>query len=183
MAESDKQAHINHTLWAFYGLILLLLLARLLPHPPNFTPVGVIGLFIGAYSNRFWHWLIPILAILLSDFLLGFYHMTSMIFVYLGIIASSAVGYFLLNHKVRMLRVFITTIISASLFFLLSNFGVWLSAELYPMTLAGLISCYVAAIPFFGNTMAAYIVFSAIAFTVYEFYQSKMEQHRRLGVN
>ncbi len=155
-----------------YGLIILVVLSRLIPHPLNFTPVGALGLFAGAYIIDKRAWLLPLCALLLSDFVIGFYEPVAMLFVYLGFVLSVFIGRLILFEKRTALRLGGAAITSATLFFIVSNFGTWLTGILYPMSFSGLIECYIAAIPFFGNTLAGNLIYSLIAFGLFEYYRS-----------
>ena len=179
MSDIKSFHSFNKSALLFYGLIVLLIVSRMLPHPSNFTPIGAIGLFIGAYSRQYWQWLIPLCALLISDYIIGSYHIVSMAFVYLGFFASSVVGLVSLRNRFAWSRLVSGTFFSALLFFVLSNFGVWLSGVLYPMTLDGLSSCFIAAIPFFGNTLAGYFLYTIIIFGIYNAFDfsSEHSQH------
>lgn len=151
-----------------YGLTVVGALARLIPHPANFTPVGGMSLFAGA-RLRGWHaYLVPLLLMAVTDPILGAMY---------GFPAYSRVtfaiyGSFLINVWIgRRLRTRqdLGSITTASLicsvqFFVLTNAGVWLAGGLYPLTGAGLVSCYVAAIPFFGRTLAAQLLYATLLF-------------------
>lgn len=150
-----------------YVLILLAAASRLVPHPPNFAPMGAIGLFAGAYLHRRTAWLVPILALLASDFILGAYRPVTMAFVYGGFVLGGVLGRVMLSRRQSALLVGGAAVAHSVLFFILSNFGTWLPGGLYPRSLAGLMECYVAAIPFFGNTLASDLIFSAVLFGGY----------------
>ncbi len=164
---------MNKHLWLFFGLVLIVLFSRLIPHPPNFTPIVALGLFIGAYSKNAFMWALPLLGVLLSDFILGFYHPMSMAAVYLGIILSAVVGKLFLFNKIKAVNVFGSSIGSAVIFFIVSNFGVWMSGQFYPLSLTGLTECYIAAIPFFKNTLISTVLYSTALFLIYEYIKNK----------
>ena len=144
-------------------LILLAAASRLLPHPPNFAPVAAIGLFAGAALGRRTAWLVPVAALLLSDAVIGFYHPTSMFWNYAGFAACLLLGSAILGPARSLPRFAGATLTSSIAFFALSNFGMWASGY-YPRTLAGLVECYVAALPFFRNTLASDVVYTAALF-------------------
>lgn len=144
-------------------LILLAAASRLLPHAPNFTPVAAIGLFAGAMLGRRTAWLVPFAALLLSDLFLGFYHPTSMFWNYSGFAACLLLGSAFLAPARSLPRFAGATLSSSVAFFALSNFGMWASGY-YPRTLAGLGECYVAAIPFFRNTLASDVLYTGLLF-------------------
>lgn len=163
----------RQTLVLIYGLMALVILSRLLPHPPNFTPVAALGLFAGAYLSRKIAWLLPLLALFISDLFLGIYEPLAMLFVYLGFAAAIAIGHLLLQQQRHALPLAISSVAVATLFFLLSNFGTWLAGGLYPLTLNGLVQCYVLALPFFGNTLASTVLYTFILFTLFEWLQQR----------
>jgi len=146
-----------------FVLIVLAAASRLLPHPPNFAPVAALGLYAGSYSSRRAAWLVPFAAILLSDLVLGFYHPVSMFFNYLAFATCLLLGSGLLRKGRSLGRITGAVLASSVAFFALSNFGMWASGY-YPRTWAGLVECYTAALPFFRNTLASDVVYSAALF-------------------
>jgi hypothetical protein len=155
-------------LWFCFLLIVFAAFSRLIPHPSNFTPIGAVGLFAGAYLNLRRYWLVPLAALLLSDFFIGFYHPVTMASVYLAFFICAMMGRVLLYKHRTILRIAVTTLSASILFFVLSNFGDWLSGFNYPGTWAGLAECYVMAIPFFGNTLSGDLVYVSLLFGIYE---------------
>ena len=161
------------------SLILLVIIAgallRLLPHPPNFAPIGAMALFSGAYLGRRPLALAaPVAALFASDLILGFYE--GMIFQYAAVLFAVATGWLLLERHKGALRIGVAALASGILFFIVSNFGVWLGSGLYPRTLAGLVDCYVAAIPFFRNSLAGDLVYAAILFGGFALVQRAVPQ-------
>ena len=144
-------------------LVLLAVASRLLPHPPNFAPIAAIGLFAGAAFDRRAAWLVPFAALLLSDAVIGFYHPMSMFWNYAGFAACLLLGSAVLGRARTLPRFAGATLASSVAFFALSNFGMWASGY-YPRTGAGLVECYVAALPFFRNTLASDVLYSAALF-------------------
>jgi len=144
-------------------LIVLAAASRLLPHPPNFAPVAAIGLFAGAMSGQRTAWLVAFAALIASDAVLGFYHPVSMFWNYLAFATCLVLGSSLLARGRSFGRTAGAVLASAVTFFVLSNFGMWASGY-YPRTWAGLVECYVAALPFFRNTLASDVVYSAALF-------------------
>lgn len=149
-----------------FSLILLAALSRLLPHPPNFAPITALALFGAVYLDRKHSFIVPIAAVLISDYFLGFY--TSMMWVYASFLAVGVIGLWLRNHQ-GIVPTIGATLSGSILFFVVTNFGVWISYEVsYPHTFAGLIECYVAAIPFFRNTLLGDAVYVGAMFGMYE---------------
>ena len=142
--------------------IALLALTRLLPHPPNFSPLVAAALFSGAVC-RDWRLALalPLSAMLLADLWLGFH--ATLAFVYLGMALAVVVGHVLGGRRKPALLLG-AGLLGSGLFFLVSNAGVWLTQSLYPPTAAGLAACYLAAVPFFHHTVLATLVWGALLF-------------------
>ena len=135
---------------------------RLLPHPPNFTPIGAMALFSGAqFGRRPLAFVAPLGALLLSDAVLGFH--VWMPFVYGSIALIVLIGWFALS-RVSVLRLAGAAVASSVLFFAVTNFGIWMFGGTYPQTIAGLAACYLAAIPFFQNTLAGDLFYTGVLF-------------------
>lgn len=148
------------------ALIVLGVLSRLVPHPPNMTAVVGVSL-LGAYAIRN-PWLaavIPLAVMALADVLLGWH--SAMLFTYAGMALAIAIGRWLLP-QVSGPRLLGAAFLSSLAFFLISNFGVWLGGY-YGPGLDGLIACYAAAIPFWGNSLISDIGSTAILFGLYLF--------------
>lgn len=144
------------------AIVAFLAFSRLIPHAPNFTPLGAMALLAGACIKDIkFALLIPLLAMLLSDFILGFH--SSMIFVYAAMALIVIGSYFWLN-KISLTSLALGSVLSAILFFIVTNFGAWLSHDMYSHNLNGLIQAYVAGIPFFKNTLVSTLVFTGIGF-------------------
>jgi hypothetical protein len=147
---------------ALLSAILLAAALRLVPHPPNFTPIGAMALFSGAYlGRRSLAFVAPLGAMLLSDAFLGFY--SGMWVTYLAVALIVAVGWLALS-RVSVLRVAGAAVMSSIVFFLVSNFGTWALSGMYSHTPAGLAACYIAAIPFFQNTLAGDLFYATLLF-------------------
>jgi hypothetical protein len=133
------------------GLIVLAILTRLIPHPPNFAPITGIALFSAInFNNTFFKFLVPLISLVIFDLIIGFSLIN--IFVYLSFIVIVLVG----NHfrEIKLKSILISSVV----FFIISNFGVWLIG--YPKTVSGFVMCYTAAIPFFINTILGDLFYS-----------------------
>lgn len=175
---------INLELSILTGLIVLAAFSRIIPHMPNFSPLGAIGLFGAAYFSKKWQaFLIPIAATWLSDlyinnviyaqyypeftwFYEGFYWQYG---AYLLIVLF---GMFLFK-KVSIQKALIGSLGSSLIFFLISNFGCW---PAYPQTFEGLITCYAAGIPFIKGTLLGDLFYTGILFGSFEFAKYKLPQ-------
>jgi len=168
MSEELKKITPNFLLVT--SLIFIAAFIRLIPHPPNFTPIAAIALFGGAYfSRKVFAFIVPISAMFLTDAIIGFHSLGWL--VYLSFALIVAFGIFLLR-KVSVKNVIIAAILSSTSFFLITNFGVWFGSSFYPQNLSGLIECYIAAIPFFSNNILGDLVYSGLIFGIYEFIKS-----------
>jgi hypothetical protein len=137
---------------------------RLVPHPPNVTPIAAIALFGGAhFASTRAALAVPLLAMCLSDLLLGFGVDRVMPFVY-GSFALIVVLGRLIRNRRSPLAVGGAALTGSALFFVITNLGVWLATDLYPRTAEGLGACYVAAIPFFRNTLAGNLLYASVLF-------------------
>lgn len=146
------------------GLIAAAAASRLIPHPPNFAPIGAIALLGGAtFRDRRLAFVIPLTVMLLSDVVLGFHRL--MPFTYGSFAAIVLLG-FALRSRRRPVPIAVTSLTASSLFFLVTNLGVWIAGSLYPKTFAGIVSCYLAAIPFFGNTIMGDVFYTGLLFSV-----------------
>ena len=173
---------ISNKWWLFAGFVLIAALSRLLPHPYNFAPIGGMALFAGGVlSGKRLFWLIPLVAYYISDLLVNNILYASYydsfvwgghLFVYISLFAIIVLGKLLLT-KLSIGRLVIGSLSASTLFFLLSNFGVWLSSATYPPNWEGLMACYAAAIPFFQNTLAGDAFYVTILFGSYAFLTSR----------
>lgn len=153
-----------------FALIVLAVVSRLLPHPPNFVFLGALGLFAGCHFRGVATILAPLVALLVSDAIghfasfsgMGFYDPVVMASVYGGILASGLIGMTLRNRRSAG-RVVTASLGCSATFFLLSNFGVWASG-MYPASFAGLVACYGAALPFCQYTLAGDLFYATLTF-------------------
>lgn len=143
------------------AIVLAAALSRLIPHPWNFAPITAIALFGGTHLPKQWAYSLPLVAMFLSDLVLGFH--PEMPLVYLSFLLIVAIGQFVSQRK-SFFRVTGAALVSSVLFFLLSNLGVWLVGAFYPKTVDGLVTCYIAAIPFFQNTLIGDLLYTATLF-------------------
>jgi hypothetical protein len=161
-----------------YLIILAILIAlgiagRLLPHPPNFTPMAAIALFSGfIFMKRYMAILTVVVTMLLTDyFAFGFlspewFASKSMWVVYLSLLFPIVFKSFL-QKKLGLLRITGAALTSSMVFFLATNFAVWAFSPMYEKTWSGLVLCYTMAIPFFQNTVAGDLIWSGVIFGVY----------------
>lgn len=152
---------------------------RLVPHPPNFTPIAAMALFGGAHFPAIGSApAVPFGAMLLSDAILvlavyGWHGLGVMPFVYGSFALAVCLGR-RIRQRPRLPLVGAAALTSALLFYLVTNLGVWLCSPMYPPTCQGLIACYTAAIPFFGNTIAGDLFYASLLFGGFELMQRRV---------
>lgn len=161
----SSSAHSKENLTRFAALAAMVAAAaafRILPHPPNFSPITAMALFGGAqFADRRAAFGVPLLAMLISDAVIGFHALMPVIYGAFALIVC--IGLWL---RARRSAGYIAgaALASSTLFFLVTNFAVWAFGSMYPKTLDGLAQCYIAAIPFFGNALVGDALFTAALF-------------------
>lgn len=154
------------------GMIFAAAALRLLPHPPNFNPIAALALFGGAHvEDKRWAFILPLAAMLLSDAVIGFHSQMLMVYAAFALIVWMG---FALRGRLAPLPVAGASLLASTLFFIMSNFGVWAFDALYPKSIEGLIACYVAAVPFFGNTIAGTLFYAAVLFGTFALAERKI---------
>jgi hypothetical protein len=166
-------------------IILLAAGSRLIPHPPNFSPIGGIALFGAAYyGKRYWSYLIPLVAMFLSDLVINnvIYHSffggftwfySGALYTYGALLLIVLLGTLALG-KIRIPNLIASALGASVIFYLVSNFGVWASTGMYgmyPRTMAGLMECYIAGLPFLQNLLAGDLVYTIALFGAFELIQ------------
>lgn len=160
------------------GMIGLGVILRWLPHPPNVSPVTGIALFAGAYvsgRSRVLSIVIPLAILFLSDLWLGFHE--SMLAVYFSFALVAMLGWFLRTNR-SVLRIGGATLAGSLLFFFITNFAVWWQSGLYGKTWSGLVTCYMAALPFLENALAGDVIFTASMFGAWALLERTLPQMR-----
>lgn len=164
--------------------IVLVSIYRLLPHPWNLAPVGAMALFGGAYfSNKLAAFLVPLISLWVSDIILNnlifsqyfngftlFYD--GFVWQYSSFLAITLLG-MTLQNRVKPITLLGASLAGSLFFYLISNFGVWASGTMYPANFSGLVSCYVAGLPFLKPTVLGDLVFNIVLFGSFEFLQSR----------
>ena len=151
--------------------VFALSFSRLIPHPPNFTPIFAISVFAGIkFKDNLFSYLVPVSAMLVSDAIIGFH--SGMIIIYLAIIFSAFI-----SKKLNSMN---TSVLGSCIsFYLISNFQVWIMSSNYPKSLTGILECYTLAIPFLGMTLLSTFFYSYILFYGYSFL-SKIKIHQKI---
>lgn len=159
----------------FVSLILVAMLTRLIPHVPNFTAVTAAGIFAGfAFGKRIWAFLVPLVALWLSDLLLnnlifssyydGFTFFTEgFLWIYAGMLIAVLFGS-IGPKSLKASSLLSGGLAAAVSFYLITNFGSWLGNPLYPQNFGGLITSYIAGLPFLLNQVLGTLVYGSLLF-------------------
>ncbi|MBI1961148.1 MAG: hypothetical protein HYS45_00425 [Parcubacteria group bacterium] len=174
---------MNKTNLVLFGVAIAILAVagRILPHPWNFTPMGSLMLFAGFLLPRKWLWL-PLAALALSDVIIGSYQFSVMATVYASYAFTLGASYAARRHY-SFTTALGASIASSVIFYLTTNAAVWAASGMYSPDFSGLMSSYVAAVPFFRNSFAGDLLYAAAFFGAYEYARAALLQHqeRRLG--
>jgi hypothetical protein len=162
-AKKENENWIHPRAALVTGIVLAAAALRILPHPFNFAPIGALALFGGAYfTSKRAAVVVPLLSLLAGDFFVGFHRL--LLYVYASFLVSTLIGFWL-RRKKSVSRVGSATLAGAVQFFLVTNFAVWVtSTGSYPKNLGGLLTCYIAGVPFFWNTLAGDAFYVALLF-------------------
>ena len=152
------------------SLILILSFSRVIPHPSNFTPILAAGIFSGFYFRQlFLSLFVVIFSMFLGDLYLGFHD--TMFFTYIALAAAVVFGLFI--KKFRLSEILYSGLVSSVAFFIITNFGAWLTLEIYEKNLSGLISSYMMAVPFFQNTLISTFLYLFLLKFLFELFVNK----------
>ena len=147
-------------------LVLVLSFSRIIPHPYNFSPMLAVGIFLGFYFRQFFlSSFITVSSMFLGDLYLGFHD--TMFFTYTSLIIAVILGLFI--SKFNFTEILFAGLASAVCFFIITNFGAWLTLEMYEKNLAGLFQSYVLAIPFFHNTLISTLLYLVVFKLLFNF--------------
>ena len=147
-------------------IILSLSLTRLIPHPWNFTPMLAVGIFSGFYFKQFYLSLfIVIISMFIGDLYLGFH--STMFFTYISLAVAVIIGLYIKHFKFT--EILFSGLASSVSFFIITNFGAWLTLEMYEKNFAGLLQSYVLAIPFFHNTLISTFLYLILLKLLFDF--------------
>ncbi len=155
------------------ALLVLGILARFVPHAPNFTPVLALALFGGVYLKRSQALFLPLGLMMVSDLFLGLHPVIP--FTWGSLLLISCIGLWI-RKSPTMMHVAAGSLLSALLFFVVTNFGCWLAY--YPQTWEGFSSCYALAVPFFRGTLLSTLLYTVILFGGYELLAAKIRKTR-----
>lgn len=164
----------TRTHWILIAAIAALALSRLLPHPPNFSPVVAVALFGGAALTKRWlAFAVPLAAMLVADVFIGFHN--TITFVYAGMALVVVIGNALGKHRQPVVLVG-AALGGSAVFFLISNAGVWWLGGIYSHSMEGLVTCFTAALPFFHNTVLSTLFYVVVLFGLESWLQRHPQQ-------
>ena len=160
----------NKTLMYSILLVAFLVQLRLIPHPPNITPILAASIFSGFYFRHFFVGLfIIIFSMFLGDLYLGFHD--TMLFTYISLAIAVIFGFLIKNLKLS--GIVFSGLASSISFFIITNFGAWITLDMYEKSFAGLMSSYILAIPFFQNTLVSTFLYLFLFKIFFEFIVNK----------
>lgn len=162
-------------------LITLGIVARFLPHPANFAPIGAIAIFSGIYLPKKWAVVLPLAAMFFSDLFIGFYALPIMLSVYVSFIIMGLIGLAIRKNK-KLSTVLGGTILGSVIFYLVTNGAVWAFGNWYGHNLSGLINCYAMAIPFFRNSLLGDLFYTGVLAGVYEASLALLYREKKVAV-
>ncbi|HLG98133.1 MAG TPA: DUF6580 family putative transport protein [Bryobacteraceae bacterium] len=178
----------KNTAWrpVAFSLTVLGAVARLAPHPPNFSPVGSTSLFSGARLPVWQAYLVPLALMAITDPIIAAYYgvpafSRMQLFVYASFLISVWLGRGL-RRSSGISRIAALSAINSIQFFLVTNFGTWLGSQMYPHTASGLASCYMAAIPFFGWTVAGDFFYAGVLFGLHAWLTRNVSAREHVAV-
>ena len=152
------------------SLIFILALSRLIPHPYNFTPVLAVGVFSGFYFKHIYLSLfVVIFSMFIGDLFLGFH--STMFFTYISLVVAVLIGLYI--KRFSFTEILLGGLSSSLAFFIITNFGAWLTLEMYEKNLSGLLQSYVLAIPFFHNTLISTLLYLFVLKFLFNFIVKK----------
>ena len=163
-------------------------MSRILPHAPNFTPIGAICLFGAShFTKKSYAFFLPIFIIFISDLFINNFIFINESFIvfykgfywqYISYLLIIILSTFTLKPKISLLNIGLSSFFSSLIFFIISNFGVWYGSGLYSFNLIGLISCYINALPFYYNTLISFLFYSYILIGSFYILQKKYKSVR-----
>ena len=152
------------------SLILVLSFSRLIPHPYNFTPILAVGVFGGFYfKNYILSLFIVIISMFVGDLVIGFHN--TMFFTYSALAAATGIG--MMIKKLNFKEIVLSGFASSVIFFLITNFGSWLTMAMYEKSFSGLLQSYIMGIPFFHNTLLSTLIYLFVLKFTLEFAKKK----------
>ncbi len=145
------------------GIFFALALSRFIPHPPNFTSLIALSFYIPAFLGRKYI-LALIFSFFITDLVIGFHN--TMLFTWGSVLIIGIFSNFFLKNIILRIS---GALLGATIFYVVTNFGVWLLSDMYNLSFDGLLSAYILALPFFGYSVISTLLFSSLIETIYSF--------------
>lgn len=161
------------------ALVAFVIIARVAPHPANFAPIAAAALFAGALLPRRWALTVPLAAMVSSDLLIGLHPLVLYTWGSYMLIAFASSQWL---RSATPLNLGASSIAASVLFYVVTNFGVWMQGLMYPMNVGGLVHCYVNALPFFRGTLTGDLFYTGVLFGAYATVTSLAKRLRSMGV-
>lgn len=147
------------------SLVILGVSMRFLPHPANFAPIAAVALFSGLYLRKWYTFAVPLTAMIISDWQIGFHNLIA--YTWGSFVLIGVIGWYVRKHK-KPAVIVVGTLSGSVLFYLITNFGVWLQSGMYAKTWQGLLECYTLALPFFRNTVLGDLFYTGVLVGLFE---------------
>ncbi len=157
------------------GLVVIGVFSRFIFHFENFTPVLAIALFAGAYLPKRQAVAVPLALFIIADAMIGFHALIA--FTWGSMVLVAVIGMSLKNKK-SWKNTAVGAFLSAVVFYVITNFGVWLFYNTYPKSLTGLMECYIMALPYFRNSLVSTFLYSFVLFGGYELLTARLKNTR-----
>lgn len=149
-------------------IMILSIVVRVSRFLPNVSPVAAMAIWAGANYKKPWAYVMPLIVMLISDFMIGFYSFPIMVSVYLSFVLIAFLGHQLLRST-KPIKIITVSLLSSIIFYLVTNLAVWLFSGMYPLTLNGLVLCYYYALPFLRNTLLGDMAYSGAIFLAWQY--------------
>ena len=177
--------HSNLQFTTIFLFILIGSISRIIPHAPNVTPIGAICIFGAShFTKKSYAFFVPLIIIFLSDLFINNIYYSSGDFIlfyngvqwqYLSYVLIIIFSSFFLRPNLSFLKVGLTAISSSLIFFIISNFGVWVSSGIYQLNFIGFILCYFNALPFYFNNLLSFVFYSYVLVGTFYLFQKKFK--------
>lgn len=149
------------------ALILFGVAMRILPHPPNMTPVSAIAFASALYFRKRWSIIMPLAAVMISDILIGFYDWRIMTSVYASFLIVGIISRVSARYRTTF-AVGLSVFASSAIFFLITNTAVWLFSPWYAKNISGLLYSYWLGVPFWRNMLIGDSAYTALLVLIFE---------------
>ncbi|MEP7197760.1 MAG: DUF6580 family putative transport protein [Saprospiraceae bacterium] len=170
------------------GIVSALIISRLIPHAPNFTSSLTGLVFGGVVLRKGFYGVLILLAYFIADLAINNIHYSvdhtgfqwasqSFYWIYAGLVIVFFISRLFTENLESPFRIMVLSLASSLIFFLLSNFGVWLEGVIYVKDFSGLFQCFIAGLPFLLNDLAASVFFGCVFFGIYWLYESSQEEN------